>query len=244
MVALAFTFLKSNDASVGRLLSVPDTRFLLRTTRPDTLLLRCACRSLVEWGSVRPSGEWMAEMVPSVVLDCVGLPEGDPEKGVLQLMRGYCVAGCCLGLGLRYAGTGNHVVKDFVLRCANCCVCGNPSCSARLTPNLYFQKCTRIFWRRQFCWLENCSGVLHVHLRTGFGCGYGRHRCDETSALKSVPALFLCHSSLLSCSVCGVQCDPTHRRPWGAARPPQPDHHTVACGSRIRPEPFPAHGAR
>jgi hypothetical protein len=50
-------FLKTNNQSIAARLEVPETHFLLERVRPDLLLMRVVCKSLVLWDSVVVRGE-------------------------------------------------------------------------------------------------------------------------------------------------------------------------------------------
>ena len=45
-------YLKTNNQSVAARLNVPETHFMLERVRPDLLLMRVVCKSLVLWDSV------------------------------------------------------------------------------------------------------------------------------------------------------------------------------------------------
>lgn len=45
-------YLKTNNETIAAKLQVPETHFLLERVRPDQLLMRVVCRSLVLWDSV------------------------------------------------------------------------------------------------------------------------------------------------------------------------------------------------
>ena len=71
ILALAMMYLKSNNEDVVKQLAVPETLFLLDYVRPDLLLLRVLCRSLVLWDSVQPTVEWVESHVPIMLAACV-----------------------------------------------------------------------------------------------------------------------------------------------------------------------------
>ena len=71
ILALAMMYLKSNDDEVVKQLAVPETLFLLDYVRPDLLLLRVLCRSLVMWDSVQPTAEWIESHVPLMLRACM-----------------------------------------------------------------------------------------------------------------------------------------------------------------------------
>eukprot|EP00941_MAST-03F_sp_MAST-3F-sp1_P006129 g6129.t1 len=130
-LALGMMFLKSNDESVAQRLAVPDTLFLLDYVRPDLLLLRVLCRSLVLWDSISGTLEWVDSQIPKMLRDAYGkLDEGttdlfsnqlrngdDGEVDLNSVRQAYCnvVAGACSAIGYRFAGTADVQAYETLL---------------------------------------------------------------------------------------------------------------------------------
>ena len=113
-LALALIFLKSNNASVAAQFRVPMTMFERHCVRPDLILLRVTARNLIMWDSVEPTSEWLASQVPSWPTPPTQPAHGcgpatarnvssDPES--IRLAKANSIAGACLALGLRFAGS-------------------------------------------------------------------------------------------------------------------------------------------
>lgn len=132
-LALGLIFLKSQNESVAALLALPDTRFALDRVRPELLLLRVVARSLILWDSVQPTAEWIEQLVPPFIRECVaaeaegrpppsrfGPRDGPPDVAAMRQAYHYVLAGGCMALGLRFAGSHSplalRVLADNVRR--------------------------------------------------------------------------------------------------------------------------------
>jgi len=102
-LALGLLFLKSGNKAVAERMAVPDTAFHLDFVRPDHLTLRVWAWCLVMWDAVQPSRAWMRLHVP----DCL---EDDADAAVSCVL-----AGACLGVGTRFAGTLGLEPRDALL---------------------------------------------------------------------------------------------------------------------------------
>jgi hypothetical protein len=69
--------------------------------RPDFILLRVLARNLICWDAVEASEEWMLSQLPPF------LREAEQPDEDLRFARANIVAGACLSLGFRFAGSGN-----------------------------------------------------------------------------------------------------------------------------------------
>jgi anaphase-promoting complex subunit 1 len=117
-LALGLMFLKTNCEVVAARLAVPDTHFALEYVRPDFILLRLVARSLILWDSVQPTEEWIQAQIPGIVKEAMlvsskedGSPElplnSDADLEALAQAHVNILAGACLSIGLRYAGTAS-----------------------------------------------------------------------------------------------------------------------------------------
>jgi len=92
---------------------VPHTVHALRCVRPDLVLLRVLARGLILWDSVRPTDAWVnSQLTPSTG----GGERGglEPDSTTLRLARLNSLAGACLVLGLRFAGSCNQAAHDVL----------------------------------------------------------------------------------------------------------------------------------
>lgn len=118
-LALGLMFLKSNNKVVASRLAVPSSHFLLSQIRPDLLCLRVLAHSLVMWNHVEPTTEWIDAQVPHFItklfskINCVNFMDvneeylRDVDVETIQLAYANIIAGGCMSLGIRYAGTAN-----------------------------------------------------------------------------------------------------------------------------------------
>ncbi|KAK9819157.1 hypothetical protein WJX81_007920 [Elliptochloris bilobata] len=113
-LALGLMFLKTGDAAVAAAFAVPDTRFALDYVRPDLVQLRVAARALVLWADVAPSEAWVQAQLPTLIQGPVDkfvgpsaeAAEDEDAKAIAQAHIN-AVAGACLAVGIKYAGSAN-----------------------------------------------------------------------------------------------------------------------------------------
>ncbi|ERN05300.1 anaphase-promoting complex subunit 1 isoform X1 [Amborella trichopoda] len=119
-IALALLFLKTESDVVASKLSVPVTFFDLQFVRPDFLLLRVIARNLILWSRVCPSKDWIEGQIPEIVKKGLMTIEDDTsdfdDLDVEALVQAYVniLAGACVSLGLRYAGTKNGHAQELL----------------------------------------------------------------------------------------------------------------------------------
>lgn len=123
-LALALMYLKTNDASVAARLAIPDTHFALEQVRPDFILLRVVARALILWDSVEASDKWVQAQVPDVLKAAARAGESAFAGGAVPaaymdleaIAQGYynVLAGACLAIGLRYAGTASTEAQQLL----------------------------------------------------------------------------------------------------------------------------------
>ncbi|XP_020285295.1 anaphase-promoting complex subunit 1 isoform X2 [Pseudomyrmex gracilis] len=111
-IALGLMYFNTGNRAVAEWMQPPDTQYLLEFVRPDFLLLRVLAKSLILWENIEPTKSWVSSHVPDIVYR-YRLQRPTPE--VMQhvdletINQAYCniIAGACMALGLRYAGTAN-----------------------------------------------------------------------------------------------------------------------------------------
>jgi hypothetical protein len=120
-LVLAFMYMQTDNKAVAAQLVVPDTLILLDYVRPDILLVRTLAKNLVMWSDISPKVEWIEQHeVPAQLLQAYKsiqssgkdekIPDGSPSHSDLHsICEAYAniVAGACMSLGLRFAGTAN-----------------------------------------------------------------------------------------------------------------------------------------
>jgi anaphase-promoting complex subunit 1 len=111
IVALALMFLKTGRKDIAKKIGVPDTRVGMDGVRTDVIVLRVVGSNLIMWDEIRPINAWIKSQIPDFVYAAVhghGFTEGEePELAAYNLfmVHLYIIAGCCLSIGLKFAGS-------------------------------------------------------------------------------------------------------------------------------------------
>lgn len=108
-LALGLMFFNSGNLAVAGWMAAPDTQYLLDMVRPDFLLLRTLGAGLVLWSKVHPSKAWVEGHLPEVVAAHAFRGNCSTDVDHETMSQAYCniLAGACLCLGLRFAGSAN-----------------------------------------------------------------------------------------------------------------------------------------
>ncbi|KAL8793987.1 MAG: hypothetical protein Q9195_003393 [Heterodermia aff. obscurata] len=110
-VAVALIFMKTHNEILARKIDIPDTIHQFEYVRPDIFLLRTVARHLIMWNGIRFTLGWVKSQLPIVY----------QNKAKLVMIRTLnsdempffnIIAGLCLAIGLRYAGTGIAEVRN------------------------------------------------------------------------------------------------------------------------------------
>ncbi|XP_077497405.1 anaphase promoting complex subunit 1 [Amblyomma americanum] len=121
-LALGMMFFNSGNTAVAGWMAVPATQYLLDIVRPDFLLLRTLASGLILWSEVCPTKAWIEGHVPDVVNTCAfqrASEEMDVDRETMN--QAYCniLAGACLCLGLKFAGSANsqafHIIRHYTM---------------------------------------------------------------------------------------------------------------------------------
>ena len=111
-LSIALIFMKTNDAALARKIDVPDTTHQFDYVRPDQFLLRTVAKQLIMWDEITGEHVWMTRQLPVIyehkkMAKIRSLTSEDlPFFNIL--------AGLCLTIGLKYAGTGDLGVRDVL----------------------------------------------------------------------------------------------------------------------------------
>ncbi|XP_012268770.2 anaphase-promoting complex subunit 1 isoform X2 [Athalia rosae] len=111
-VALGLMYFNTGNRAVAQWMEAPDTQYMLDFVRPDLLLLRILAKSLILWDEIQPTTSWVSSHVPEIVYQ-YRLQKPTPETlqsvDLETMNQAYCniIAGACLALGLKYAGSAN-----------------------------------------------------------------------------------------------------------------------------------------
>ncbi|PSC69420.1 anaphase-promoting complex subunit 1 isoform X2 isoform B [Micractinium conductrix] len=124
-LALGLMYLQTNDAAVAAAFQLPDTHFALDFVQPEQLTLRTLMRSLVMWDSVQPTKEWLQAQLPLLLRGPLSRFMAGQGGGVLHadyeaLAQAHTsvVAGACLAVGIRFAGSANAQAEALLRRYA------------------------------------------------------------------------------------------------------------------------------
>ena len=113
-VALALIFIKTGDHALARKLDIPDTSHQFESVRPDHFLLRTVARHLILWQEIRATLTWVHQNTSSAF-------EQNPDLTTIRILTSEdlpflnTVAGLCLVIGLRYAGSGSIDARNVLL---------------------------------------------------------------------------------------------------------------------------------
>ncbi|KAG9332862.1 hypothetical protein JZ751_014466 [Albula glossodonta] len=116
-LALAMIYLKTNNRSIADWLQAPDTMFLLDFIKPEFLLLRTLARCLIMWEEILPNSDWINSNVPQIIQENIVFQEEVPVSEDLNMetlaqAHDYIIAGACLAVGFRFAGSANSDAFD------------------------------------------------------------------------------------------------------------------------------------
>ncbi|GMH41655.1 hypothetical protein BSKO_09565 [Bryopsis sp. KO-2023] len=127
-MALALMYIRSNNEDIAMKFKIPESPFMLDWVGPDFIMLRVLGRSLVLWDAIEPTPEWIQAQLPGFMsgdldsyftIDGNGADKG-ADKEVIAQAHMNAVAGACLAMGLKYAGTADGSARatlhDFVLK--------------------------------------------------------------------------------------------------------------------------------
>ncbi|KAG7280265.1 hypothetical protein CRUP_026806 [Coryphaenoides rupestris] len=108
-LALAMIYLKTNNRSIADWLKAPDTMFLLDFIKPEFLLLRSLARCIIMWDEILPDADWVRSNVPQIIQENIGSAgvAEDVTMETLAQAHDYIIAGACLAVGFRFAGSSN-----------------------------------------------------------------------------------------------------------------------------------------
>ncbi|XP_034966996.2 anaphase-promoting complex subunit 1 isoform X4 [Zootoca vivipara] len=187
-LALAMIYLKTNNRSIADWLRAPDTMYLLDFVKPEFLLLRTLARCLILWDDILPSSKWIDSNVPQIVrensvsLHATEMPSSeDLNLETLAQAHVYIIAGACLSLGFRFAGSENLAAfnclhtfaKDF-MKCLS-------SATASIAGHYNLETCLSVVLM-SLAMVMAGSGNLKVlqlcrfmHKKTGGEMNYGFH---------------------------------------------------------------------
>ena len=112
-IAIALIFMKTHDLALARKIDIPDTIHQFDYVRPDVFLLRTVARHLIMWDYIHFTSEWMERQLPAVYRSKLKLNTirilNSEDMPLINI-----IAGLCLSIGLRFAGTGHFQVRSLL----------------------------------------------------------------------------------------------------------------------------------
>ena len=135
-VAIALIFMKTEDLAIARKIDVPDTIHQFDYVRPDNFLLRTVARHLIMWNEITPTFAWMEKQLPPPYRPRFKL-RSTRTLHTEDLPLHNILAGLCLSIGLRFAGTAREDVRDllghYLDQFMRICALPAPNYDSRLT---------------------------------------------------------------------------------------------------------------
>ncbi|KAB1256695.1 Anaphase-promoting complex subunit 1 [Camelus dromedarius] len=192
-LALAMIYLKTNNRSIADWLRAPDTMYLLDFVKPEFLLLRTLARCLILWDDILPNSKWVDSNVPqetvekiirenSISLSEIELPcSEDLNLETLSQAHVYIIAGACLSLGFRFAGSENLSAFNCLHKFAKDFMTYLSAPNASVTGPYNLETCLSVVLL-SLAMVMAGSGNLKVlqlcrflHMKTGGEMNYGFH---------------------------------------------------------------------
>ncbi|KAL1892382.1 Anaphase-promoting complex subunit 1 [Sporothrix stenoceras] len=113
-VAIALIYMKSEDHIVARKIDIPDSVLQFDYVRPDILLLRTLAKNLILWSKIEATFDWVRRSLPAEYRNMYLLTHVE-KLNSLDLPLFSIVAGLCFASALRFAGSGNVLVRDVLV---------------------------------------------------------------------------------------------------------------------------------
>jgi anaphase-promoting complex subunit 1 len=128
LMALALIHLKSGNKSIANRIKIPDTMFDIIHCNPCLSLLKVLTRNLILWDQIQPTKEFLFSQIPEIVRFLLeSNHKGISDKFYLNsnfanldyhnltLIYYNILAGSCMALALKHAGSGNAQTRDLIL---------------------------------------------------------------------------------------------------------------------------------
>jgi anaphase-promoting complex subunit 1 len=114
-IAIMLIFLKTGNKAIARKIDIPDTAAQFDFCRPDILLLRTLAKHLILWDNIQANSKWVSQNLPrEFPFKYHNLREISSLRS--EHMPFYNIlAGLLWSIGLKFAGSGNLQVRDFLI---------------------------------------------------------------------------------------------------------------------------------
>jgi anaphase-promoting complex subunit 1 len=115
VIAIALIFMKTHDEAVARKIDIPDTLPQFDYVRPDIFLLRTLAKHIIMWDNITASNTWIQANLPPEYRDDANLRSITKLRSE-QMPFFNILAGLLWAVSLKYAGTGDTQVRDFLIK--------------------------------------------------------------------------------------------------------------------------------
>lgn len=112
-VAIALIFMKTQDEVLARKVDIPDTTQQFEYVRPDQFLLRTVARHLIMWDDIQATSAWMKNHLPFIFQQNMKMTNIHTLTSE-DMPFFNIIAGLCLSIGLRYAGSEAIDVRNLL----------------------------------------------------------------------------------------------------------------------------------
>ncbi|KAK4688589.1 anaphase-promoting complex subunit 1, partial [Tremellales sp. Uapishka_1] len=115
-LALGFMYLKTGRKDIADMIAIPETALALEQIRPDLLLLRTFARCLILWEHITPTMDWIESHLPPFIQQAhKSHKKSSSMELTAELAYFNILAGACLAIGLKYAGTATELAHNNLL---------------------------------------------------------------------------------------------------------------------------------
>lgn len=182
-IAIALIFMKTHEAAIARKIDIPDTVQQFDYVRPDIFLLRTVARHLIMWNHIRATNSWIEKQLPIVY-------QGKLKLTSVRMLNSddlpffNILAGLCLSIGLRFAGSGSLEVRNLMCHYLDQLIriCGLPTLNydGKLT-RITVRNCQNVVALALACVMAGTGDLLifrrlrSLHARTDVDTPYGSH---------------------------------------------------------------------
>ncbi|GAA93952.1 uncharacterized protein L969DRAFT_101156 [Mixia osmundae IAM 14324] len=114
-MALGMMFAKTDRQDVADIFEIPQTLARADRTRPDLVLLRTLCRSLILWATITPSKSWIESIMPSFARPLFRRTDKVASDSQTEAIAWTVAGGAALAIGLKYAGSASREAHALLL---------------------------------------------------------------------------------------------------------------------------------
>ena len=113
VIGITLIFMKTQNSILAQKIDIPNTTHQFDYVRPDMFLLRTVARHLIMWEDIRSTSAWMKNQLPSLYQPRSNLL-GIHHLSSADMPFLNIIAGLCLSIGLRYAGSSAFGVRNLL----------------------------------------------------------------------------------------------------------------------------------